>query len=114
MSPWTPARDKELLRLRDDEKLVFTAVARRMGISDKSAIGRYHRLKGRVFPCDYARGRGVPSARIFEPSHNYRDLQPSKAPFAPDSSVPRFANDDDHCDAALAGGGFPILARRSS
>jgi hypothetical protein len=43
---WTPYQDAELLRLRA-EGLAFSAVAKRLGITRNSAIGRATRLDGR-------------------------------------------------------------------
>lgn len=52
-----------------------------------------------------------PTKKPIDAYHAYRDLQPAKAPYAPDCSCPDFANDDDHIRAVIAEGGFKWKVR---
>lgn len=46
---WNAARDAQLVKLKA-EGLSFSEVSERMGISRGSAIGRFQRLQGNVYP----------------------------------------------------------------
>lgn len=112
---WSPDIDAELLRLRDEEQLKFSRVALKLGKSRGAVLSRYYRLIGHGFPSDYR--RRLPSAVPMTGGARLEripEVRPAKYPYAPDCSCPDFAWDDDHCDAVLAAGGFPILERRAA
>lgn len=108
-SSWTQERHDTLMRLRDQGES-FTEIGRRLGISKQAAQGRWYRFTG-AYEKRIQRVRGVSTVNDTG-ARKFQDLKPAKYPFAPDSSCPEFANDDDHCAKVLAEGGFPVLAIR--
>lgn len=109
MDEWPEPLTLELIRLRDEEHLQFSVIGKRLGRSKSACLGRYHRAKKTRFaPRRKRSGPGKTGAY-----HNIVQYLPSRTPFAPDSSVPNFANDHEHCEAVGAPG-FPVLPRRSA
>ena len=53
---WNSDLDAELMRLRN-RGLSFGEISARMGITRSAALGRFHRLSGKVFPSEAARRR---------------------------------------------------------
>jgi hypothetical protein len=53
---WNSDLDAELMRLRN-RGLTFGQISSRMGITRSAAVGRFHRLSGKVFPSQVARRR---------------------------------------------------------
>ncbi|ABE63188.1 hypothetical protein Nham_2397 [Nitrobacter hamburgensis X14] len=46
---WAPSKDERLLAVKGDGAS-FQEACERLGVSRSAAIGRYHRIKGTVFP----------------------------------------------------------------
>lgn len=108
---WTPELDARVLKLRHEAHKSFAQIGAAIGKTSRSVGSRYYRLIGKRFPSDVVRD-GQHLGRLLEPVHTFVDLKPSKFPFAPDCSVPDFANDDEHCAAVSAAGGYPALNLR--
>ena len=53
---WNDRLDAKLLKLKR-EGLSFTEIGEQIGVTRNAAIGRFHRLNGRVFPSQAARRR---------------------------------------------------------
>ena len=53
---WNSDLDAELMRLRN-RGLSFGQISGRMGVTRSAALGRFHRLSGKVFPSEAARRR---------------------------------------------------------
>jgi len=59
---WTSDLDAELIRLRK-RGLSFGEISAEMGITRGAALGRFRRLKGKVFPSQVAREQEIADAR---------------------------------------------------
>ena len=59
---WTSDLDAELIRLRK-RGLSFGEISAKMGITRGAALGRFRRLKGKVFPSQVAREQEIADAR---------------------------------------------------
>lgn len=101
----TPEDRATIIRLAA-RGISYAALSREYGVT-RSAIGgivfRFHN------PNYVQPNRRATTRNPLDAYHVYRDLQPAKQPFAPDCSCPDFANDDAHCEAVNALGGFPAL-----
>ncbi len=100
---WPVAKVQRLIELYSQGRTP-TQIAELMQITISSAEGRLGRLREKGLLSDAVRRRGPRRSIIHD--------RPCTAPYAPDSSTPRFANDDAHVAACLRLGGFPVLEVR--
>lgn len=106
---WTAEDDEQLIALKRSG-LSFAEISRLYGTTRNAIQGRLYRATG-------AHSRR--KIRTSKPSSNglagdtkgrrNKQIVPAKYPYAPDTSCPDFAWDDDHCAAAMATGGFPAM-----
>lgn len=102
---------KSCLAMRKDG-LTPSATARKLRVTRHVVIGVLYRHDHpeRITAYDISRRKGPrPPGKLPRKVVHHK---PSTAPFAPDNTCPDFAWDDDHCEAVLSVGGYPILPLR--
>lgn len=102
---------KTCLAMRKDG-LTPSASARKLRVSRHVVIGVLYRHDHPERIAAYDRSRQKSPRERYKPYHWAIQYEPSKTPYAPDCSCPDFAWDDDHCEAVLSLGGYPILPLR--
>lgn len=101
----------EIARLAD-EGVRYSEIARKFGKLSRSSIsGIVWRHRNGFIPKDK---RKKSERTRTEAYHNLAHIEPAKYPFAPDSSCPDFAYDEEHIAAVLAErpNGFPVAFMR--
>ena len=107
---WTPAERKRVLNLVA-EGVSYREIARRYHVSTNTISGLVFRQRHGL---KYKAEQLPSERRKYEAVHAVRNHQPAKAPYAPDSSCPDFAWDDQHCEAVRGArpDGYPVMPVR--
>lgn len=108
MKPWTEDEWTDVLRLRD-KGVGCAKIGSPYGLTKNAVQGRIYRRLLNVPSAVKGSQIERPDRRVPNPYTNYRHLEPSRTPFAPDHSCPDFAWDDEHCGAVLGAGGYPVI-----
>lgn len=105
---WTPEHDEHLYGMLA-EGWTYKEIGLALGVSKSAVSGRIGRMRhaGRI---RLMRREKRQAARRESKIHNAVCV----APYAPDCSVPDFANNEAHVAACLRLGGFPVLRLRAA
>lgn len=102
--PWS---DEEVAYLERARRVLppvpFAEIAQELGRSTNSVWSKWK---------DVRDGAKDEAPRIYEAAHRYREILPALNPNTPDSSTPKFAEDEKHLTLiakANNGKGFPYL-----
>lgn len=105
---WTPEEDRILLARRK-ARVHLDEIAAELDRSIPSCGGRYHRLLEMAGHEPKRRPGSAPRESAY---HQFRELPPAINPNTPDSSTPKYAEDERHLALiaqANGGKGFPYL-----
>lgn len=106
---WTPEMIAQVAGLHA-ESYSYQQIALELGVPRSAISGIVYRIRH-----PKPKRARKPITRENRPGTSAECNIPIKYPYAPDSSCPDFAWDDDHCGAVNALGGYPNLyARRAA